>query len=105
MQIAAEILACGDENRFKTFENSNQTIFVVRIISTYFTFYKAVISAAYWRELNNGLPQKNSVFIKRWPKNNFLQEGLDITEPKERQEVLLVLAKIRQYLLQNGHNA
>ncbi|RIA79948.1 hypothetical protein C1645_839576 [Glomus cerebriforme] len=104
MQIAAEILTYGDENRRKACEISDQTIFAVRIIFTHVTFYKAVISAAYWKEIDNGLPRKQSVLIKRWPRKNGLQTGLDIAEPNGREEVLLSLAKIRKFLLQNNSN-
>ncbi|GBB96033.1 hypothetical protein RclHR1_02670002 [Rhizophagus clarus] len=96
-RIAAEILSCGDKNRRRTHEDSDQTIFAIRLISTYVTFYKAVITTPYWKELNYGLPLKHSVLIKRWPGKNGLRTGLDITDPNGRKEVLLALAKIRQF--------
>jgi hypothetical protein len=68
--------------------------FAVRFISTYITFYKAVISMAYWKELDNGLPLNESVLIKRWPGKNGLQTSLDINDPNGRQGVLLALAKL-----------
>ncbi|CAG8655473.1 2118_t:CDS:2, partial [Gigaspora margarita] len=43
MQIAGEILACGDENIHETGEISDQVLFAVCFISTYVTFYKAEI--------------------------------------------------------------
>ncbi|RGB29173.1 hypothetical protein C1646_672655 [Rhizophagus diaphanus] len=101
-RIAAEILSCGDETRRRTFRNSEQIIFAVRFISTYVTFYKAIISTEYWKELDNGLLLNQSVLIKRWPQKNGMRTGLDITDPNERQEVLLALAKIRQFILQDA---
>lgn len=59
-----------------------------------------MITTAYWKELNNGLPSKQSVLIKRWPRKNGLRSGLDITDPNGRHDVLLALAKIRQFNLQ-----
>ncbi|RHZ81958.1 hypothetical protein Glove_116g29 [Diversispora epigaea] len=66
IQLVAEILACGDENMCQIARIApqpdvitDQTIFAVRIISTYFTFYKTVIPAIYWEELESGLPQKH----------------------------------------------
>ncbi|PKK66045.1 hypothetical protein RhiirC2_715132 [Rhizophagus irregularis] len=102
IRIAAEIFSCGNETRRRTFKNSEQIIFAVRFISTYVTFYKAVISTEYWKELDNGLPLDQSILIKRWPQKNGLRTGLDITDPNERQEVLLALDKIRQFILQDA---
>ena len=73
----------------------------MRAISTYITFYKAVIPAEYWFELHHGLPKKTSVNIKRWPGKSSWREGLDLTEPNGRQEVLNASARIRQFLLRN----
>ena len=50
-----QILACGNED---------QTIFAMRVISTYVTFYKALIPVKYWSELYNGLPEETSVKLK-----------------------------------------
>jgi hypothetical protein len=60
---------------------TNQTIFAIRVIGTYFTFYKAIIPAEYWKEFEKGLPQKNSVIVTRYPEINGKQTGLDIAEP------------------------
>ncbi|PKC69445.1 hypothetical protein RhiirA1_415679 [Rhizophagus irregularis] len=75
-QIVAEILACSDENMRQARVARDQTIYVVRIISIYVTFYKAVISASYLIELGEGLPQEQSVVILRWPGENILEAGL-----------------------------
>ncbi|CAG8709130.1 3430_t:CDS:2 [Ambispora leptoticha] len=90
-QIALEVLACGNEN----------TIFAVRVISTYVTFYRAEIPAVYWLELEEGLPTKQSVEIRRWPPQNGLKTGFDLAEPDGRQTVLTSLIKLRQFLLGN----
>ncbi|CAG8511805.1 13926_t:CDS:2 [Racocetra fulgida] len=99
MQIAGEILACGDENIRETGEISDQVLFAVRFISTYVTFYKAKIPVKYWKELGKGLPKKYSVAIKRWPGENKKLSGLDLANPEGRIAVLTALSKIRQFLL------
>ena len=78
----------------------DQTIFGIRAISTYFTFYKTVISKEYWKELNFSLPQTESVVIKRWPEGERPEDGLDIAEPNQRRRVLDAFAKIHQSLLE-----
>ncbi|RIB21253.1 hypothetical protein C2G38_1119815 [Gigaspora rosea] len=96
-QIAVQIVACGNENIRATSKEEfiNQTIFAMRVISTYVTFYKAVIPAEYWPEFDHGLPKEASVNVKRWPGENGKQEGLDLVEPDGRREVLGALTKIR----------
>ncbi|CAG8599477.1 4235_t:CDS:2 [Funneliformis mosseae] len=96
-QITAELLVCAYMNINST--PMDQTIFFMRIISTYVTFYKAVISEAYWKELIDGLPQEQSVVVQRWPRENGLRTGLDLTEPDERRAILTALVKIRQHIL------
>ncbi|CAG8580882.1 4879_t:CDS:2, partial [Ambispora leptoticha] len=73
MQIAGEILACGDENIRETGELFDQ--------------------------LDVGLPKKYSVAIKRWPGENKKRSGLDLADPDGRKTVLIALTKIRQFLL------
>jgi len=105
MQLAAEILACGNENYFRTVFDTGviwdyQIIFAVRVVSTYFTFYKTMISKEYWEELGDGLPQKESIVIKRWPGGECPTDGLNIMEPSGRQKILEAFFKIRKHLLQ-----
>ncbi|CAG8526899.1 4114_t:CDS:2 [Paraglomus occultum] len=100
-QIAVEVLACGNED-IRSVDRQDwkdQTIYVVRVISRYVTFYKAVIPASYWEELLFGLPKQQSIVIKRWPGANGLRTGFDLAEPDGRQKVLTALIKIRQYLI------
>ncbi|RHZ89724.1 hypothetical protein Glove_12g67 [Diversispora epigaea] len=99
-QIAIEILACGSENVRSIDEYKDQTLWAVRVISTYVTFYKAFISAKYWEELEKGLPKNQSVVVKRWPAKNGWKSGFNFAEPDGRREVLTALVKIRQKLLQ-----
>ncbi|GES79686.1 hypothetical protein GLOIN_2v1719392 [Rhizophagus clarus] len=47
---------------------TNQTIYAIRVIATYVTFYKVEIPATYWEELDEGLPDKENITIRRWPK-------------------------------------
>ena len=96
------MLASGSENMrpfFRTKEYyRDQTIFAVRVISTYVTFYKTVIPAEYWKELDQGLPKDHSAEIQRWPAENILGGGLDLAEPDARETVLTSLIKIRQFM-------
>ncbi|RHZ88064.1 hypothetical protein Glove_26g294 [Diversispora epigaea] len=99
-QIAAEIIACGNENvRLNEYDYKEQTIFTIRVISTYVTFYKTEIPAIYWKELEKGLPKIQSIEIQRWPAKNSLRSGFDLAEHDERQTVLNSLLKIRQFLV------
>ena len=96
-----EILSCGSENLRSLGEAPrDQTIWAIRIISTYVTFYKATITAMYWMELANGLPKEESVKVQRWPAENGLTTGFDLAEPDGRRTVLTELVKIRESLLQ-----
>ncbi len=79
-------------------QTMEQTIYAVRIISTYITFYKIVIPALYFKELSEDLPQKESVEILRWPEENIPLASLNIGEPKGRHEVLEILVKICKHL-------
>lgn len=78
----------------------DQIIFAVRVVSTCFTFYKTIIPNGYWKELDYGLPQKESIIIKRWPEGVRPTSGLDIVESNGRQNVLEAFFKIRKHLLQ-----
>jgi len=101
-QIAIEILACGSEN-IRSLEKEgyiDQTLWAIRVISTYVTFYKAEIPAMYWKELVDGLPQEQSIEIQRWPSDNGLTTGFDLSSPDGRRSVLTALTKIRESLLQ-----
>ncbi|CAG8646838.1 5289_t:CDS:2, partial [Paraglomus occultum] len=96
-QLAAEILASGSENIRTIREYRDQTLWAVRIISTYVTFYKALIPAVYWEELGKNLPKKQSITIQRWPAN--FKTSFDFAQPEGRREVFTALAKIREALL------
>ncbi|RIB17173.1 hypothetical protein C2G38_2088965, partial [Gigaspora rosea] len=99
-QLAAEMLTCANENMLHNAHQTgailDQIIFAVRVISTYFTFYKAIIPNGYWEELAYGLPQKESIIIKRWPEDMRPAGGLDIVEPSGRQNVLEAFFKIKR---------
>ena len=96
-QIAAEMLACGYENMINNYVD--QELFAFRVISTYVTFYRAEIPILYWEELSEQLPKVQSIVIKRWPKENGKETGLNLAEPDERKAVITDLIKIRQRLL------
>lgn len=98
-QIFAEILACAYDNLRISRVFTEQTIFAVRFISSNVTFYKVNIPAAYWEELQRGLPRKQSITVLRWPGENDPKTGLDLAEPAGRLTVLTALIKIRESLL------
>ncbi|CAG8552311.1 7228_t:CDS:2 [Funneliformis mosseae] len=108
-QIAVEILASYNENvsyiRALRLENrrnpgyTDQISWAVRVITTYVTFYKVMIPTTYWQELENGLPKESSVVIQRWPAENSLSSGLDLSDPTDKNEVLDALVKIREEIL------
>ncbi|CAG8769512.1 2938_t:CDS:2, partial [Gigaspora rosea] len=97
-QLAAEILACSSVNLREIYGNEyvDQKIFAIHIISTYFTFYHAVITGSYLEELDYGLllPKNHSAVIKRWPSKNGVKEGLNIVEIGRRKAILIALAKL-----------
>ena len=77
----------------------DQTIFAVRVVSTYVTFYKAFIPAKYWHEIYYGLPNEQSIEILRWPAEVRVIDGFNLAEPDGRRSVLTSLTKLRQFLL------
>ena len=81
-------------------EHTDQILWAIRVISSYVTFYKAVIPAKYWKELDKGLPKEQKVEVKRWPTKNGLKTGFDLAEPDQRRTVLTALVRIRESLLQ-----
>ena len=100
-QISVEILACANENiRNKEYQYWDQTLWAIRTISHYVTFYKADIPAAYWRELEDGVPQNQSVEVQRWPRENTLSSGFNLAQPAGRRDVWKALVQIRKSLLQ-----
>jgi len=98
-QICAEILACAYENIRDKYQYRDQTLWAVRTISHYVTFYKADISAAYLKELEKGVPQKEYLDVQRWPGKNAPRRGLDLAQPAGRRAVLKILVRIRESLL------
>ncbi|RIA84893.1 hypothetical protein C1645_831614 [Glomus cerebriforme] len=104
-QVAAEMLTCASDNlrqiNLTTNQIMKQTIYAIRVISSYVTFYKVVIPPSYFEELTEGgLPQEQSVEILRWPEENILKAGLNIAEPEGRYEVLEILVRIRKHLVE-----
>ena len=101
-QILAEILACGSKNLHRSGGLIHQTIYAIRVISSYVTFYKAEIPIKYWKELRRGLPRKQMIKILRWPGENNKESGLDLAIPKDRHAVFEAITKICQSLLQSA---
>ena len=99
--ISAEILACADENYRQMFKDKDQTMFAMRAISTWISFYKVIIPDAYLEESDEGLPLKQSIVIKRWPRENKPYDSLDLTKEDGRYSVLETLIKIRKSLIED----
>ncbi|RGB33887.1 hypothetical protein C1646_703352 [Rhizophagus diaphanus] len=99
-QIAAEIIACGDENirqGRRIFDDMH--IYAIRVVSTYVTFYHAKINKEYWQELAVGCPQQQSITITRYPGNNSDPiNGFDLSTPNGRQNVIVALCKLRELI-------
>ncbi|CAG8598449.1 12134_t:CDS:2, partial [Racocetra fulgida] len=89
-QLAIEILSSGSENS-RPYYNEKvgyfkvQTVFAIRVISTHVTFYKAMIPAKYWNELENGYPEEQSIEILRWSAINLKDSDFDLAEPDGRK--------------------
>jgi hypothetical protein len=98
-QILAEILACGWENLERSRRYIDQTIYAIRFISSYVTFYKTEIPIAYWKELRKGLPQQQSIEILRWPGKNTKESGLDLAVADDRDLIFEAMTYLREYLL------
>ncbi|CAG8443818.1 23681_t:CDS:2 [Dentiscutata erythropus] len=65
-QLAIEILSSEGENSRPYYDEKlgyykDQTVFSIHVISTHVTFYKAVIPARYWNELENGYPENSQL--------------------------------------------
>ncbi|CAG8443804.1 23680_t:CDS:2 [Dentiscutata erythropus] len=108
-QLAIEILSSGDENSCPYYDKKlgyykDQTVFVIRVISTHVTFYKAMIPARYWNELENGYPEKQSIEILKWPAINLEDSSFDLAVPNGRKKVLSSLINIHLSLLQSIRN-
>ncbi|CAG8800212.1 32690_t:CDS:2, partial [Gigaspora margarita] len=108
-QLAIEILSSGSENSRPYYDEKlgyfrNQTVFAIRVISTHVTFYKAMIPAKYWNELENNYPEEQSIEILRWPAINLKDSGFDLAEPDGRKKGLYSLINTRQSLLQSIRN-
>lgn len=108
-QLAIEILSSGSENSRPYYDEKlgyfrDQTVFAIRVISLHVTFYKAMIPAKYWNELENNYPEEQSIEILKWPAINLKDSGFDLAEPDGRKKVLYSLINIRQSLLQSIRN-
>jgi hypothetical protein len=74
-------------------------IYVIRVVSTYVTFYHTIIKKEYWLELAEGCPRQQSITIIRYPGNNSDPiNGFDLSTPIGRQNVIDALCKIRELI-------
>ena len=74
-------------------------LFVIRVISTYVTFYHTRINKEYWQELAIGCPQQQSITIIRYPGDDSNPiNGFDLSTPNGRQSVIDALCKLREFI-------
>ena len=91
-QISIEILSAAYEN----FNGVNgikedQTIYAIRVISNYVTFYRATVKVDYLNELALGIPKKSTLEISRFPGINEKDSGLDIVDVEQRKVALCAM--------------
>jgi hypothetical protein len=94
-QMMIELLACGNESLRRTRTITDQTIFVIRVISSYVTFIRVRLVQSIGKKLG----EVYHVKVLRWPIGNDPVTGLNLAEPAGRQEILTALVKIRQSIL------
>lgn len=70
-------------------------IFAVRVVGTRFTFYKAAVYEEYLKECQNeGLPARNKLVIKRYPKDPNPYNAWDFCDESDRVKILKMLKSI-----------
>ncbi|RHZ51731.1 hypothetical protein Glove_471g5 [Diversispora epigaea] len=104
-QIAGELLASAYINHREIAERyAVQTIFAIRVIGTRFTFYRAEVKSSYLNSLSEGFSDKN-LSIYRYPALNDKYPNripcLDYTDPNQREQILEIMIKIKNFVIQN----
>ena len=66
----------------------DQTIYAIRVISNYVTFYRATVTVDYLNELDLGIPKKSTLEIRRFPGINEKDSGLDLVDVGQRKAAL-----------------
>jgi hypothetical protein len=70
-------------------------IFAVRVVGTRFTFYKTAVNEEYLKECQNeGLPTRNKMVIKRYPKDPNPYSAWDFCDEGDRLKILRMLKSI-----------
>jgi hypothetical protein len=91
-QIAGEILAAAYNNY--VLHTTESELIAIRVISTRFTFYHAIIPLDYLNSLSIGLPTIDIV-VSRYPDSD---RGLDYKDHNERKIIIDMLLRIRHKL-------
>ncbi|RHZ66584.1 hypothetical protein Glove_306g44 [Diversispora epigaea] len=103
-QIAGELLASAFVNHEKIRGGySYQSLFALRVIGTRFTFYRAKIDSGYLNSLSEGFPI-NKMYIFRypvWDQSVDYIPCLDYTDPGQRRQVIEIMLRIKNFVIQN----
>ncbi|CAG8707937.1 5200_t:CDS:1, partial [Ambispora leptoticha] len=102
-QIAGELLASAFVNHEEIRGRYHaQSLFAIRVIGTRFTFYRAEIEFNYLISLSEGFPT-DKMYIYKYPvdQNTDQFPCLDYTDPDQRKEILEILIKIKNFVIQN----
>jgi hypothetical protein len=109
-QIGGEIFCAAINNilNINIITNFPIIIFAIRIITTSFTFFKAIISEEYIKEAiksNEKLPLKNSLSIYKYPQYNIdnkpIEPGLNFCLYEQRNEIINILLNIKNYYIKS----
>jgi hypothetical protein len=102
-QIAGELFVSAFHNVFLGYAKYPIKVFAIRVVGTYFTFYKSEISRSYMEESLQNLPVRNSMVIKRFPaQEGFREDGSrvltawDFCNPDDRKEIIKTLKSFCQ---------
>jgi hypothetical protein len=97
-QVMGEIFVAAHNMRI----SQSSELYAIRIIGTFFTFYKAFITPEYIKESALGLPVEHFMDVYRYPDpgSNYSQiNALDFCKIEERRIIIEYLSKISKELV------
>ena len=100
-RLAGEMLASSAWNYFIKGGSVEDDTFAVTVISSKFTFFKTCPSEEYLTDVHQGYQPLESMVIYSYPPKQpgRLYAYLDYADPKEREEIVSVLLRIKARLL------
>lgn len=75
------------------------TLYAIRVISHYVTFYRATYTPAYFDEIALGLPLTAHAQVNRNPELNGLRNGYDLTNATERAIVFRCIDLLLSFIM------